>query len=153
MKQVFRELKLQQTSTALEKWRNVGLPSRPASGWIRSIREALGMTSVALAKRLGMTDAGIRNLEKAEADDAITLASLRKLAEALDCELKYALIPRQSLEDMLQQRAEQLARERVLPVAHSMVLEDQAVYQAFTDKQIKQLAKELLEGSRRELWK
>ncbi|MEZ5453974.1 MAG: mobile mystery protein A [Thiothrix sp.] len=153
MKQVFRELKLQQTSTALEKWRNAGLPSRPGNGWIRSIREALGMTSVALAKRLGMTDAGIRNLEKAEADDAITLASLRKLAEALDCELKYALIPRQSLEDMLQQRAEQLARERVLPVAHSMVLEDQAVYQAFTDKQIKQLAKELLEGSRRELWK
>lgn len=153
MKQVFRELKLQQTSTALEKWRNAGLPSRPGNGWIRSIREALGMTSVALAKRLGMTDAGIRNLEKAEADDAITLASLRKLAEALDCELKYALIPRQSLEDMLQQRAEQLARERVLPVAHSMVLEDQAVYQACTDRQIKQLAKELLEGSRRELWK
>lgn len=153
MKQVFRELKLQQTSTALEKWRNAGLPSRPGNGWIRSIREALGMTSVALAKRLRITDAGVRNLEKAEADDAITLASLRKLAEALDCELKYALIPRQSLEDMLQQRAEQLARERVLPVAHSMVLEDQAVYQAFTDKQIKQLAKELLEGSRRELWK
>ena len=153
MKQVFRDLKLQQTSQTLECWRQAVLPTRPSNGWIHAIREALGMTSVALAKRLDMTDAGLRHLEKAERDEAITLATLRKVATALDCELKYALIPRQPLEDMLSERAEQVARERVLPVAHSMALEDQGVYYAVTDKQIQQLAKALREGSRRELWR
>ena len=153
MKQVFRDLKLQQTSHALEYWRQAMLPTRPSNGWIYAIREALGMTSVALAKRLGMTDAGLRHLEKAERDEAITLATLRKVATALDCNLTYALIPRKPLEDMLNERAEQVARERVLPVAHSMTLEDQGVYHAVTDKQIQQLAKALREGSRRELWR
>ncbi len=153
MKQVFRELKLQQTSSTLERWRQAALPSRPSHGWIRAIREALGMTSVALAKKLGMTDAGVRHLEKAERDEAITLATLRKVATALNCDVKYALVPHQPLEQLLTQRAEQLARERVLPVAHSMILEDQGVYRTITDKQIQQLAKALLEGSRRELWK
>jgi predicted DNA-binding mobile mystery protein A len=153
MKQVFRDLKLQQTDHALACWRQAVLPTRPSNGWIHAIRAALGMTSVALAKRLGMTDAGLRHLEKAERDEAITLATLRKVATALDCELKYALIPRQPLEDVLNERAEQVARERVLPVAHSMALEDQGVYHAVTDKQIQQLAKALREGSRRELWR
>jgi len=60
----------------------------------RAIRDALGMSLTAFARRLAMTPAGARKLEQAEAEDVITLASLRKLAEALDCELHYALVVR-----------------------------------------------------------
>ncbi|MFN9631191.1 MAG: helix-turn-helix domain-containing protein, partial [Cyanobacteriota bacterium] len=52
-------------------------PPRPLVGWLRAIREALGMTSAALGQRLGITASGVRKLEQAEAADAITLATLR----------------------------------------------------------------------------
>jgi predicted DNA-binding mobile mystery protein A len=110
------------------------------------------MTAAALARRLGMSNAGVRKLEKAEADEVITLASLRKLANALDCELQYALVPRTSLEQTLKQRALQVARERLRPVSHSMSLEDQAVDGSLSEVQLELLAKEILDGSRRELW-
>lgn len=110
------------------------------------------MSAAAFARRLGMSHAGVRKLENAEASDAITLASLRKLAEALDCELQYALVPRTSLAQQVKERAESVARERLRPIAHSMALEDQAVQGPLTKLQLELAIKELLEGSRRELW-
>ena len=71
------------------------------------------MSAAAFARRLGMSHAGVRKLEAAEASDAITLASLRKLAAALDCELHYALVPRTNLEQQLHDRAESVAKERL----------------------------------------
>ena len=66
--------------------------------------------------------------EKAEAEDRITLKSLRALADALDCDLVYALVPRAgSLDDLMRDRARAQAKKNVLGVEHSMALEDQAV--------------------------
>lgn len=147
-----QSLLLNQLDAALTRWRDASLPARPPSGWLKAIRTALGMSSAALGSRLGMTDSAVRKLEAAEAADAITLGTLRKLAAALDCELQYALVPRQALTDMRQQRAMQLAREQVLPVARSMALEDQAVDAALTESQIREVAQALLAGSGRGLW-
>jgi len=152
MNKRFRELQLRQMDTLLANWRASALPARPQAGWVHAIRDALGMSAAAFARRLGMSPAGVRKLEKAEADDAITLASLRKLAQALDCELQYALVPRTSLEQRLQDRATEVARERIRPVSHSMSLEDQLVKGSLSDVQIELLAKEILDGSRRALW-
>jgi hypothetical protein len=67
-------------------------------------------------------------MEKAEADDRITLKSLRTIAGALDCDLVYALVPRaSSLQASIESRAFSDAKSRVLKVEHSMALEDQAV--------------------------
>jgi predicted DNA-binding mobile mystery protein A len=79
------------------------LPPRPPAGWLRAIRKALGMTSGVLAGRLGVTASGARKLERAEAADAITLGTLRRVAEALDCDLQYALVPRRPLREMRRQ--------------------------------------------------
>ena len=102
MKNQFRDLQLQQMDAQLDKLKGIPVPPRPQIGWVRAIRESLGMSAVALARRLGITHAGVRKLESSEAAEAITLASLRKLAEALDCELTYELIPRPSLKEQLQ---------------------------------------------------
>jgi predicted DNA-binding mobile mystery protein A len=110
------------------------------------------MSAAAFARRLGMTPVGVRKLESAEASDAITLASLRKLAQALDCELQYALVPRNSLLQQVRDRAEIVARERLRPIAHSMALEDQAVQGPQNKLQLEVAIKDLIEGSRRELW-
>jgi predicted DNA-binding mobile mystery protein A len=152
MENQFRDLQLQQMDALLAAWKAAQLSPRPRSGWVRAIRESLGMSAAAFARRLGMSHAGVRKLENAEASDAITLASLRKLAEALDCELQYALVPRTSLSQQVKERAESVARERLRPIAHSMALEDQAVQGPLTKLQLELAIKELLEGSRRELW-
>lgn len=148
----FRELELEQIDVALQVWREAHLPARPSGGWSVAIRNALGMTATALARRLFMTSAGVRKLEKAEAQYAITLASLRKLAEALDCELQYAFVPRTSLRRQLQNRALQVATTQLHPVSHSMSLEDQSVQGSARDVQRELLVQELLAGPRRNLW-
>lgn len=152
MNKQFRDLQLQQMDALLETWRAVQLSARPRAGWVRAIRESLGMSATAFARRLGMTPVGVRKLESSEASDAITLASLRKLAQALDCELQYALVPRTSLVQQVKDRAETVARERLRPIAHSMALEDQAVQGQQNKLQLELAIKDLIEGSRRELW-
>ena len=152
MNKQFRDLQTQQMDALLETWRMAQLSARPRSGWVRAIRESLGMSAAAFARRLGMTPVGVRKLESAEASDVITLASLRKLAQALDCELQYALVPRNSLQQQVRDRAEMVARERLRPIAHSMALEDQAVQGPQNKLQLEVAIKELIEGSRRELW-
>ena len=89
-----KELRLAQMDAVLQDAASHPLPPRPPAGWLRAIREALGMTSGVLAERLGVTASGARKLEQAEAVDAITLGTLRRVAEALDCDLQYALVPR-----------------------------------------------------------
>ena len=152
MDKQFRDLQLQQMDALLETWRAAQLSARPRAGWVRAIRESLGMSAAAFARRLGMTPVGVRKLESAEASDSITLASLRKLAQTLDCELQYALVPRTSLVQQVKDRAETVARERLRPIAHSMALEDQAVQGQQSKLQLELAIKDLIEGSRRELW-
>ena len=89
MNKKFANLQLHQMDLALTKLRDAHPPSRPGNGWVKAIRESLGMSASALARKLGVTPHSIAKLEKAEADEKITLASLRKLASALDCELQY----------------------------------------------------------------
>ncbi len=152
MKHLFRDLQLQQIESQLAVWKAAPLAVRPRAGWVRAIRESLGMSASALARRLGISPAGVRKLEGAEASDAITLASLRKLAQALDCELHYALVPRTTLSQQLRERAERVAQARLQPVMHSMALEDQAVHEPISQLQLEFAVKALLDGSRRELW-
>ena len=153
MKSNFSELQLRQLDAALNRWRSADLPPRPPSGWVKAIRESLGMAAAHLAARLGVTTSTVTRLETSEADDTISLGTLRRAAEALDCELRYALIPKQSLADTLESRAMSLARQQMAAVSHSMALEAQSTSREAVELQTRVLAEELLKGSRRALWR
>lgn len=153
MKPNFSDLKLQQLDAALARWRSADLPTRPPSGWLKAIRQALGMPATQLAKRLDVVASTVTRLETSEADDTISLATLRRAAEALGCELRYALVPKQSLTGTLESRAAALANHRVATVSHSMALEAQATSKNTVAQQTRSLAASLLKGSRRELWR
>jgi predicted DNA-binding mobile mystery protein A len=123
----FHDLRLNQLDRTLEPFRIAQKIPRPSRGWIRAIREATGITARELAQATGTSRQLPLQLEKAEADDSITLKSLRKLAGALDCDLVYALVPREgTMQGALERRARAEATRRVLAVEHSMALEDQA---------------------------
>ena len=153
MKNHFSELKLRQLDSALSGWRNADLAPRPSSGWINAIRDALGMTATHLARRLGVQTSTLTRLETSEADDTISLATLRRAAAALGCELHYALVPKQSLADTLATRAGALASKRMAAVSHSMALEAQSTSPEGAQAQTRALAESLLNGSRRALWR
>jgi predicted DNA-binding mobile mystery protein A len=153
LKQNFTDLKLQQLDVTLTRWRLADLPSRPPSGWLKAIREALGMSATQLAKRLAVVTSTVTRLETSEADDTISLATLRRAAEALGCELRYALVPKQSLADTLESRATALARQRMAAISRTMALEAQATSSDVVANQTRSLAASLLQGSRRELWR
>lgn len=152
MKSNYSQLLLRQLDAKLKPWRETSLPARPPTGWVRAIRQGLGMSSAALGKRLNITDSAIRKMEEAEASDAITLGTLRRAARALDCELQYALIPKESLEEKLQAQAHKVAQQRVQTIAHSMALEDQAVNSALVEQQVQALTQELLIKRNKGLW-
>ncbi len=123
-------------------------------GWLRAIRETLGMTSAALGQRLGITASGVRKLEQAEAADAITLATLRRMAEALGCELHHALVPRQPLRQMRRQQALRLAQQRQERAGRTMALEAQPVDAPSTSPRdrLEAIAQEILRSSGTRLW-
>jgi predicted DNA-binding mobile mystery protein A len=149
-----KELRLLQMDAVLQDAASHPLPPRPPAGWLRSIREALGMTSAVLGERLGMTASGARKLEQAEAADAITLSTLRRVAEALDCELQYAIVPRRPLRQMRWQQALRLAEQWQQRSSRTMALEAQPIASpsAAADERLKALAEEVLRTSGTRLW-
>lgn len=124
----------------------------PVDGWIRTLREALGMTEEQLARRLSLSKQGVHELERREREQKVSLSTLRAAAEALDADLVYAIVPRQPLQRTLEDRARQLAAEHVSRVARTMQLEDQAVDTDEEEALIEDYASRLLDRPR-ELWR
>ena len=149
-----KELRLAQMDAVLQDAASHPLPQRPPAGWLRAIREALGMTSGVLAERLGVTASGARKLEQAEAVDAITLGTLRRVAQALDCDLQYALVPRRPLREMRWQQALHLAQQWQQRAGRTMALEAQPVASpsAAANERLEAMAIEILHTSGTRLW-
>jgi len=125
---------------------------RPDKGWVRAIRDALGMTTRQLAARLHVSQPTIINIEKNEASDRITLKRLRETAEALNCTLVYALVPNTSLNGIVENRAKKIADVQLARIHHTMRLEDQALADADLMVERDRLVGILLDGNPQRLW-
>ncbi|GGE22195.1 transcriptional regulator [Polymorphobacter glacialis] len=107
--------------------RDSTIAARPAKGWVRALRDALGMTATELGRRIGVSQAQATQFEQGKVDGSITLRSLRGVAEGLECELVYALVPRRPLDDMLRVEAAKVAERQLRVAHHTMGLENQAI--------------------------
>lgn len=125
---------------------------RPPRGWIRAIREALGMTTAQLAMRLGVSQPRAVAIEKAEISGSITLVSLERAAQALDCRLVYTLVPKKPLEELVKEKAKALARKRLQIAGHSMKLEAQGLDRQDEDEQLKKLIDKVIIQGGSKLW-
>jgi predicted DNA-binding mobile mystery protein A len=127
MKAEYRDLRLKQLTAALAAFDGAKQTPRPQRGWLYSIRQALGMSRQQVANAMRVKQQSIVDFEEAEADDRITLRNLRRVAEAMDCELVYAIVPKSgTIVDLAEKRARDEASKRVRSVEHTMALEDQA---------------------------
>ncbi len=123
---------------------------RPHKGWVRAIRDALGMSANELAERVGVSQQRIAAIERDEVQDAVTLKTLREVADGLECDLVYVLLPRTSLEPMVRQQAQRKATALLAPVTHHSRLEAQSLSASEDQAQIDELANRL--ADRRGLW-
>ena len=143
---------LQQLEHTLAQVAPDALPPIPRSGWLRTMREALGMNSRQLASRVGIRVSTLLGAEKNEVAGTISMNQLKRVAAAMDCELLYFLIPREPLRSQIERRAEELANAGVASVAHSMAAQAQDAGDEFWEAQIAELKVELLRGRRSRLW-
>jgi predicted DNA-binding mobile mystery protein A len=125
---------------------------RPPKGWLRAIRDALGMTTAQLGKRLGVSQPRIVELEQSEVSGSVTLNTLQRAAEALGCRLVYALVPDRPLADTVRERAELVATRQANAVAQSMRLEDQEVTDRDVAKELRRQQVERLLRRPARLW-
>ena len=147
-----RALARRQIDKRLNSLQNMDVFARPSRGWIKAIREALGMTARQLGERLGVSQPRVLKIEQAEVSGSATLETLERAARALDCQLDYLLVPRKPLEELTRARAEATARKHIKATGHSMSLEDQSVDASEERAQIEALTRELLERSPSTLW-
>ncbi len=129
-----------------------GLGGPPPMGWVRAIRDALGLTGAQLARRLGIRPASLSELEKNEAKGVITLATLKRAAEALDCTLVYALVPKQSLEKTVEDAAKSAAQKELVAALHTMELEAQGVRAGDKREMLEALAADIAKAGGKRLW-
>lgn len=97
----------------------------PRHGWIRTIRDAIGMSTSELAERIGVTKARISQIERGERERTITLDTLERAAAGLGCRLEYVLVPHETLDEMVERQAVLKATAEIDAVDHTMALEDQ----------------------------
>jgi predicted DNA-binding mobile mystery protein A len=148
-----RQLRLEQVQASAAAYSDLTNRRPPPRGWLKAIRESLGLTERQQADRLGITGSALHKSESAEGEERITLGQLRKLADGLDCELVYALVPRKPLTQVVEDRARSIALQEVSGVAHTMSLEDQRPATERLRKQVEQRTAELLRGRWSELWR
>jgi predicted DNA-binding mobile mystery protein A len=124
----------------------------PPRGWIKAIRDSLGMTVRQLAARMGVAPSRIPVIEEAEATGSTTLKTLRQVAAAMNCVFVYAFVPIEPLDDILRERAMQKARKDVSRLDHTMRLENQALLKSDLDAERQRTIDRILTGSLRGLW-
>lgn len=123
----------------------------PSVGWVRTMRELYGMSTFSLAKRIGIVQSLVSKVESREPEDRITLETLRKFANALNCDLVYVFVPREDPEQFLTNHAQKKAKQMVKALQNTMALEDQAVSEESLMHHETQLTQELL-NNRKKIW-
>ena len=124
----------------------------PPRGWIKAIRESLGMTVRQFAARMGVAPSRIPTIEKAEITGGTTVRTLRQAAAAMNCAFVYAFVPIEPLDDTLRKRAMQKARKNVSRLDHTMRLENQPLLKSDLDAEARRTVDLIVSGSLRGLW-
>ena len=116
----------------------------PPKGWLRSIRDSLGMTARQLGKRLGIAQQAVSRIEKEEPAGAVTIKTMRRLAQALDCDFVYGFVPRTSLEETITRQARKVALLRFDQATQNTSAENQALTEEERENVISSLTDALI---------
>ena len=153
MKQENQKLMREQLDRKIKVLKNAGDIAAPIGGWVKAIRMSLGMTLKQLGRKMNVSSQSINQLEQREKDGTITVNKLKKIASMLNMKIVYGFIPKEdSLEKMIEKRAEIIAKEIVMKTSHNMKLENQENSNERLKIAIKNRAKKIKEELPSYLW-
>ena len=148
-----QKLLIEQTDRKLEVFKPLINFNIPQNGWVNTIRLALKMSLRQLGNRLKISPQSMKEIEEREVSGAITLKALKEVGAVLDMKLIYGFIPKSnSIEEMIEKRAIELAKEIVLRTSQTMKLEDQENSKIRLEKAIKNKAEEIKNKMPKYLW-
>lgn len=153
MAKSFEKTRRRQLDQFFEKAREAFSGAQPKIGWIRELRNALSMSAADLAARMGVIRQRVDRLERDEVSGKVTLESMAKAADAMDCDFVYFLVPRTSLHNTINQQAIRAAKKIASEVEHSMKLEEQGTNEKSQKALLQDLADEMVLRNDRRIWK
>lgn len=125
---------------------------QPKGGWLALVRRALGMSGAQVSARMGVSRNAIYQAERNEREGAITIAQMRKVADAMNAEFVYAVVPKGSVDDVIRAQARRTAEARVRRASSHMALESQSLPSEQTKRRIEDLADELVRNPPPDFW-
>ena len=136
--------------SSLQELKNTTIPSK---GWIHTLRTALKMSLRQLSSKIGIVPQSLKDMESREVAGTITLNTLRDVANAMDMQLIYGFVSKhESLEQMIEKRAKEIATEIVMRTNNTMTLEDQQNSSERIEKAIAQKTNEIKSEMPKYLW-
>lgn len=143
---------LQQLINRVKSARNAQAPKTPKDGWIRTIRQSLGMSGAQFAKRISSTRNKVSILERKEANGDITINQLKELSDGLDADFVYCVVPRRDPEQLIEEQARKKATEIMRKTHQNMYLESQHINNETQEEQIRFLVDEIKRKGGNALW-
>ena len=141
-----------QLDKSLERYAPLAEITPPLKGWIRAIRDAVGMTARQLARRIGVAQQAVARIEKGELSGSVTIKTMRRIADSLDCVFVYGFVPRTSLENTVRRQAANVAAKTISMASHTMALEAQNLPESENKSALEDLTAELVDKLPPTLW-
>src|SRR4051812_11027573 len=127
-------LAIAQVNRRLRTLREMSPNAAVRPGWIRYMRQALNMTLKQLAGRAKLSLPTVAQAERGEAAGRTTISTLKKMAEAMNCDFVYAFVPKTDIEEVMKQAARAKAKRTLAAADLHMTLEDQRVDQSLEER-------------------
>ena len=124
----------------------------PQEWWLRTVRNALGMSGSQLAKRLGVTKSRVSKAEQDELSGSVTLKTMQSMAEAMDCKFVYAVVPNNDVETIIKLRAKEKERLQVETASMHMALEAQSLSKEQLEFEIQRIAAQIVDKMPSDFW-
>ena len=147
-----QKLVREQLEATLENHRALSAVNVPQKGWIRAIRDALGMSAKQLAYRMNVTQQSVARVEKDEPTGSVTIKTMRKTAEALNCQFVYGFIPKTSLDEIIRSKAKEVAKKRLAEASQTMALEAQSLSEEENQTVLSEMVEEIVNNPPSNLW-
>jgi len=152
MKSTQKKLARKQLDETVKRFESLKTVATPKKGWIRAIRDTLGMTGEQLAKRMNVNQQRVARIEQDEKLRKVTLNTMRSAAEAMDCIFVYCVVPRNSLEQTVRNQAKLVAKKRMTRSNQMMRLEKQELSENEKEKALEDLIDDITNEMPKSLW-
>jgi DNA-binding XRE family transcriptional regulator len=101
-----RSMERKRLDEEMRPFRKAGLDKNPTNGLLRVLRKVLRVPIAEIAEKVGVARSTLFDFEVRELDCSITLRSMCRVADAMDCKMVYGIVPLhgKTMEELVEER-------------------------------------------------